>query len=234
MTHLNLSSADTNCDLDKQTEKSSQLEPIGRKRLQKLIPANTKAVIVAERHKDESDSMTDYFGYSTERTVILGFSPHTKDLFAEMRKYAANFDETAHLAAENRKYEHREKYTGGAGYYLGESNYSGWIVRKSKNHRNRESIINAYAKIAADETNICVNITNGTCSTSLPKTGNFLIVDYSSKAIAVFGDTKQVKERLKSLGGRFNPNLTYESEKKAGWIFSKTKENEVRNLLIKN
>jgi hypothetical protein len=39
--------------------------------------------------------MTDYYGYRTKRTVILGFSSHTKDLFSEMRKYAANFEETA-------------------------------------------------------------------------------------------------------------------------------------------
>lgn len=30
------------------------------------------------------------------------------------------------------------------------------------------------------------------------------IVDYSGKAIAVFGDTKAIKEQLKELGGRFN------------------------------
>jgi hypothetical protein len=33
------------------------------------------------------------------------------------------------------------------------------------------------------------------------------------------------------LGGRFNPKLTHEGEKKAGWIFSKSKENELNNLL---
>jgi hypothetical protein len=33
------------------------------------------------------------------------------------------------------------------------------------------------------------------------------IVDYSEKAIAVFGDTKAIKEQLKGLGGRFNPSL---------------------------
>ena len=232
MTHLELSSANESNDTLIQTERSRQLEAIGRKRLQKLIPAKTKAVIVAELHKDESDSMTDYFGYSTERTVILGFSPHTKDLFAEMRKCAANFEETSHLTAENRRYEHREKYTGGAGYYLGESKYSGWIIRKSKNYRNRESIIAAYALIAGEETNICVKGKNVTGTPSSPVTGNFLIVDYSSKAIAVFGDTRQIKDRLKDLGGRFNPNLTYENEKKPGWIFSKSKEQQLKGLLI--
>ena len=58
------------------------------------------------------------------------------------------------------------------------------------------------------------------------------IVDYSDKAIAVFGDTKAIKEQLKELGGRFNPSLNYNGEKRAGWIFSKRKADEVRELLV--
>ncbi|MDR0575251.1 MAG: hypothetical protein LBG96_14745 [Tannerella sp.] len=58
-----------------------------------------------------------------------------------------------------------------------------------------------------------------------------LTVDYSEKALAVFGDTRSVKDQLKALGGRFNPKLSHEGEKKAGWIFSKTKENDLRDLL---
>lgn len=54
--------------------------------------------------------------------------------------------------------------------------------------------------------------------------GKLQIVDYSEKAIAVIGDTKQVKDELKALGGKFNFRLTCG----AGWIFSKTKESEVR------
>lgn len=57
------------------------------------------------------------------------------------------------------------------------------------------------------------------------------IVDYSEKAIAVFGDTKAIKEQLKELGGRFNPALNYNGEKRAGWIFSKKKADKVRELL---
>lgn len=57
------------------------------------------------------------------------------------------------------------------------------------------------------------------------------MVDYSDKAIAVFGDTKAIKEQLKEWGGRFNPSLNYNGEKRAGWIFSKKKADEVRNLM---
>jgi hypothetical protein len=215
----------------KKQEQNEQLKAIGKERLQKLIPEDTKAVIVAEQHEDDSDPMTDYFGYRTMRTVILGFSTHTKDLFSEMRKYAIHFEETAHLAEENKEYEHREKYTGGAGYYLGESRYSGWIVRKSKYHKDRDSIIDAFALIAGDEANICVKVQATANTLSEAVTGDFLIVDYSEKALAVFGDTRPMKEELKALGGRFNPKLTHEGSKKAGWIFSKSKEADLRKLL---
>ena len=57
------------------------------------------------------------------------------------------------------------------------------------------------------------------------------MVDYSDKAIAVFGDTKAIKEQLKELGGRFNPALNYNGEKRAGWIFSKKQADKVRELL---
>jgi hypothetical protein len=57
------------------------------------------------------------------------------------------------------------------------------------------------------------------------------IVDYSEKAIAVFGDTKAIKDLLKDLGGRFNPALNYDGEKRAGWIFSKEQADKVRELL---
>ena len=57
------------------------------------------------------------------------------------------------------------------------------------------------------------------------------IVDYSEKAIAVFGDTKAIKEQLKGLGGRFNHSLNYDGEKRAGWIFSKKQADKVKELI---
>lgn len=53
------------------------------------------------------------------------------------------------------------------------------------------------------------------------------VIDYSEKAIAIIGDTKPIKDTLKALGGRFNFRLTCG----AGWIFPKTKEAEIRNVL---
>ena len=211
-------------------ERNEQLKTIGRELLENLIPADTKAVIIAELHEDDSDPMTDYFGYNTKRVVILGFSNHTRDLFPELCKYAVNFEETAHLAVASEKYEHREKYTGGSGYYLGENKYDGWIVKKEKYYRDRESIINGFALVAGDEANVCIK-TQITTTTPDTITGDFLIVDYSEKALAVFGDTRPIKDQLKALGGRFNPKLNHEGGKRAGWIFSKSKKQEVKNLL---
>lgn len=57
------------------------------------------------------------------------------------------------------------------------------------------------------------------------------MVDYSEKAIAVFGDTKAIKEQLKELCGRFNPSLNYNGEKRAGWIFSKKQADKVKELI---
>lgn len=53
------------------------------------------------------------------------------------------------------------------------------------------------------------------------------LVEYSDKAIAIIGDTKKYKDTLKSLGGRFNFNLTCG----AGWIFPKSKATEIKNKL---
>lgn len=61
--------------------------------------------------------------------------------------------------------------------------------------------------------------------------GNFELVDYSEKAIALFGDTREIKDQLKEIGGRFNPYLTKNGAKASGWIFSKSKADKVRELI---
>ena len=57
------------------------------------------------------------------------------------------------------------------------------------------------------------------------------LVEYSEKALALFGNTKPIKSQLKELGGRFNKFLTHQGEKKAGWIFSKKKNDQLKLLL---
>ena len=53
------------------------------------------------------------------------------------------------------------------------------------------------------------------------------IVEYSEKAIAVYGETKPIKDKLKELGGRYNPNL----KDGKGWIFSKAKREAVQQMI---
>lgn len=68
---------------------------------------------------------------------------------------------------------------------------------------------------------------NKTNKTETIKAEGVQIIDYSEKAIAIVGDTRAIKDTLKTLGGRFNAHLTCG----AGWIFSKSKETTLRNAL---
>lgn len=202
-----------------------EVKEIGRKRFAEIFPEDAQAVIVARLKQDESDSQTDYFASSTVHTVILGFSTHKRDIFSEMRKHASNFKETAYLSKYNQDYEHREKYSMGAGYYLGESNYHGWIIEKVPVWK-RENTIEYFAHTAGNENNIHIQKTDKMPPTDDNGTGkkNCTLVEYSDKAVAVFGDTKSIKDELRAMGGRFNSRLTYNGQRLAGWIFPKSKE----------
>ena len=106
-----------------------------------------------------------------------------------------------------------------------------------RQHYTREGYIDRLAYIAGNEENICLPEPKDEKRAERTETsvqGGFIIVDYSEKAIAVFGDTKPVKDALHALGGRFNARLTHDGQKRAGWIFQKTKEDEVRRLLGKD
>lgn len=52
------------------------------------------------------------------------------------------------------------------------------------------------------------------------------IVAYSDRALAVVGDTKPLRDTLKSLGGRFNAGLTVDGVRRAGWVFSRNRYTE--------
>lgn len=57
------------------------------------------------------------------------------------------------------------------------------------------------------------------------------IVNYSEKAIAVFGNTKDIKDHLSALGGKFNPSLKQNDERVPGWVFPTSKKEEVRKII---
>ena len=213
---------------EKERIRVEEIKAIGSKRFAEILPEDAKAVIVARLKQDESDSQSDYFASRTTRTVILGFSTHKRDIFSEMRKHASNFEETAYLAEYNADYEHREKYSMGAGYYLGESKYSGWIIEKVSMY-SREGMIKEFAYTAGSEDNIRIKKNNDTPPTppsdknSTSKNG-CTVVEYSEKAVAVFGETRAIKDELKAMGGKFNNRLTFNGKRLAGWIFSKSQE----------
>ena len=213
-------------EAEQERTRVEEVKKIGRVRFAEIFPEDAQAVIVARLKQNESDSMTDYYASSTQRTVILGFSKHKRDIFFEMRKHASNFEETAYLAEFNEDYEHREKYSMGDGYYLGESKYSGWIIEKCPVYK-RESTIEEFAYTAGSEDNIHIRQqekpNTPSDSTGTGKDG-CTMVEYSAKAVAVFGNTKAIKDELRAMGGRFNNRLTFNGEKLAGWIFPKSRE----------
>ena len=217
-------------------EEYGRIAKIGAERLRPLVPTDAKAVIIGTLRVNECDSYTDYYDYSIARTVILGFSKHTRNLFSEMRKHAANFEGTAYLAEYNADYEHRENYSMGDGMYLGRNKYSGWTISKEPIY-SLEKFIEQYAHTAGDEANICLKAPQREAGAQQPTTSadlsplNLEIVEYSEKAIAVFGDTKPIKDILKGLNGLFRVNLTYNGERRAGWIYSRKQEQKVRETL---
>ena len=217
-------------------EEYERIAKIGAERLRPLIPTDAKAAIIGTLRVSECDSYTDYYDYSIVRTVILGFSKHTRNLFSEMRKHAANFEGTAYLAEYNADYEHRENYSMGDGMYLGRNKYSGWTIEKEP-ICDLEKFIERYAHTAGDEANLCMKAPQRETEAQQPTATADLsalsleIVEYSEKAIAVFGDTKPIKDVLKNLNGLFRANLTYKGERRAGWIYSKKQELKVREAL---
>ena len=218
-------------------EEYERIAKIGAERLRPLIPTDAKAAIIGTLRVSECDSYTDYYDYSIVRTVILGFSKHTRNLFSEMRKHAANFEGTSHLAEYNADFEHRENYSMGDGMYLGRNKYSGWTINKEPIY-SLEKFLERFAYTAGDEANICLKTPQNQTDTAEQPTAsadlsalNLEIVEYSEKAIAVFGDTKPIKGILKDLNGLFRANLTYNGERRAGWIYSKKQEQKVREAL---
>jgi hypothetical protein len=113
----------------------------------------------------------------------------------------------------------------GDGYYLGESKYHGWIIEKCPVYK-RESTIEVFCYTAGGEDNIHINRANTTPPNNPPGSGKdaCTMVEYSAKAVAVFGDTKSIKDELRAMGGRFNARLTFNGQKLAGWIFPKSQE----------
>lgn len=60
---------------------------------------------------------------------------------------------------------------------------------------------------------------------------NIQIEDYSDKAIAIFGDTWNIKDKLKEVGCKYNPSLKRGDKKQPGWIVGKKKREEIEKII---
>lgn len=122
----------------------------------------------------------------------------------------------------------------GAGYYLGESKYHGWIIEKCPIYTREKTIEDfAYTAGCPDGIHLGNKQADEQPTAEYVNTGNlsFEIVDYSEKAIALFGDTKEIKDLLSAMKGVFNPRLSHNGKKRAGWIFQKSKREELQNII---
>lgn len=218
-------------DADRRTAKAEhdRIAEIGAQRLREIMPQDVQGVIVAKCNETEyTDPSYECTSTTSTRTVILGFSDTSRNCFSELRKVARNFAETAHLAEPNKDYEHRE-YS----FILGKNPRYGWSITKMT-HYTYKGFMDALSYTAGCDDSVHLSKLSTADAPHKPETtatGEFEIVNYSEKSIAVFGDTKPIKDELCAIGGRFNSHLTYEGEKKAGWVFQKSKVEPLRKLL---
>jgi hypothetical protein len=90
------------------------------------------------------------------------------------------------------------------------------------NEPKKNIIINQNPKTNMETTNNEVKVTPAKVE----------VIKYSERAIALKGEgTKQIKDQLKALGGKFNRYLKSDNGQFAGWIFSVKRQNEVTELL---
>lgn len=64
-----------------------------------------------------------------------------------------------------------------------------------------------------------------------PAPAGLIVVEYSEKAIALFGDTKKIKDELIAMHGAFCRHLRYNNQPTPGWVFSRKREEAVRQLI---
>lgn len=242
---------DLNTARQKKAKESDATIVRGAEIAKNLVPNWMKSVIVAEYWVDESDIMTDYFHVRTERTIIIGFSKHTRNLISEMRRACRESkyepvsvhgevptvdSNGSEKTEENKDWWHpSDENRDSKGIYLKSEKYrGGWVVRKDT-WMSEEGI-----HLLLGKGNYCLPQyekkeakLKSRKVVEKYKTEGIKLLKYSERAIAVFGDTKPIKDKLKKLGGRFNGRLTNPEtqEKQSGWIFPIKKEKLVVEVL---
>lgn len=59
------------------------------------------------------------------------------------------------------------------------------------------------------------------------------VIDYSDKSFVVYGElTRNYKDALKTLGGRFSKNLTIGGKSASGWVFGLKNKEKVMNFVM--
>lgn len=191
-----------------------------------IIPNWATCVIVADLYQNDSDSMTDYFSTSISKTTYLKFSKNTRNNMQELKNAAESWEDTKELLKNSNTIEYTRGHSYLPNYFIGSERWFGLKINKDKyfdltNQDNKDRLY-----IAASEGRYFANKPDQSKTESV-QFGDVQIIDYSDKAIAVIGDTKPIKELLKSLGGRFNFRLSCG----AGWIFRKADQDKVKKAL---
>ena len=94
----------------------------------------------------------------------------------------------------------------------------GWIFPSSFSSK-----VNDFVSSISNGTKAAASSPKSVKSPTPPK-----IVKYSEKSFVVLGDTKPIKDKLKEMGGKFNPCLNCESRLQPGWIFPLNKQDVIQ------
>jgi len=191
-----------------------------------LKPHWAKAAIVAKYEVDESDISVGLFCIRTKKVVLLSWSDNEENNFQELKKAASKYQSTAHLAKRGAKSEIKGYHFGGTGYSLKDGNQytTGWRVQKET--LGIATIKQLYIALANHDHVLPQNDVPNSLDSN--KNSIIKLEKYSDKSIVVRGmPTKNEREKLKSIGGRFNWGL----KGGPGWIFPLKKIDEVKNIL---
>ncbi len=185
--------------------------------------------VVISAHYDNSDAMSDYFHPhatigGTYALAVVKNGKRTKNKILEIINKVE--------VLSGLKWEWKiEDWAGGNGLYM-QSNVIGEVLHNAYDGRKKVAVWLeiSYDKWSKELKKSKLFVENKVVG-KIENVGDIEIVDYSERAIAVFGDTKPIKDKLKSLGGRFNPYLKKDGVRMAGWVFPKAKFDEVKLAL---
>lgn len=63
------------------------------------------------------------------------------------------------------------------------------------------------------------------------KRNDIEVIDYSERAYALFGNTYDIRDKLKDIGATYNKWLKYGDTKKPGWILGKRKKEQLEEII---